>query len=143
MLHPPRDLDCDYFDFGWKHQSGNATPPGVALAGEVVRPDVEILGNRKTDSLVPPTGPEDAEVGGVQVQVTGGVVVLPDTAAFSLTQDVAAEHGSCCHVGNVRVESGLQIVGQILAGSLQGEDELTMKLKNIPCRAPLYSICFC
>lgn len=48
-----------------------------------------------------------------------GVVVPPHTAAVSLTQELAAEHGSSRHVGDVRVEGGAQVLRQSLAGSLE------------------------
>lgn len=73
-----------------------------------------------TNRHVLPVGPQDPEVAGVQVQVLGGVVVLPDTAAPPLAQDLAAEHGGRRHVSDVGAEGGLQVIGQGLTGSLQG-----------------------
>lgn len=56
-----------------------------------------------------PVCPQNAEVGGVQVQVVGGVVSLPDTATVALTQDVATERRSRSNVGDVWIEGGRQI----------------------------------
>lgn len=38
-----------------------------------------------------------------------GVVVFSDTAAIPLAQEVAAELGSCGHVGDVRIEGGGEV----------------------------------
>lgn len=64
-----------------------------------------------TNCHVLPVGTQDAEVVGVQVQVDAGVVALPEAAALPLAQDLAAEHGGCRHVSDVRVEGGGQVVG--------------------------------
>lgn len=89
------------------------------MTGEVCSPGVQVGGTGSTNRHVLPVSPQDAEVGGVQVQVVGGVVVLPDAAALPLAQDLAAEHGGCCDVGDVRVEGGRQVLRQRLTGSLK------------------------
>lgn len=43
------------------------------------------------------------------MQVVVGGLVLSDAAAPALAQDLAAEHGSDRHVGDVRVEGGRQV----------------------------------
>lgn len=97
-------------------------PPRVALTGEVRGPGVEVGGGGQTNRHVLPVGPHDAEGGGVQVQVVGGVVAPPDAATLPLAQNLAAEHGGRRHIGDVRVEGGGQVLGQRLTGSLKGRE---------------------
>lgn len=113
-------LNPDQFDGGRMNQSGWTSRPRVALTGEVFSPVVQVGCRGETHRHVLPVGPQDAEVGGVQVQVVVGVVPLPYTPALPLAQDLAAEHGGRSHVGDVGVEGGRQVLGQRLTGSLQG-----------------------
>lgn len=112
-------LNPDVHDSGRPGQFGGATPPRVALTGEVPGPDLQVGGGRDTDGHELLADPQDAEVGRVQVQVVGGIVALPHAAPPPLAHNLAAEHGSRRHVGDVRVESGRQVLGQRLAGGLE------------------------
>lgn len=94
--------------------------PCVALTGEVFGPGFHVGGRGETDRHVVPVSPQDGEVGRVQVQVVARFVVLPDAATLPLAQSLAAEHGSCRHIGDVRVEGGRQVLRQGLTGSLEG-----------------------
>lgn len=78
----------------------------------MLSPALEVGGRGQTHSHVLPAGAYDAEVFRVQMQIMGGVVVLPEAAALPLTQDVAAEFGGGCHVGNVRVKGRHQVLRQ-------------------------------
>ena len=99
-------------------QPWRTASPRVALTGEVFGPGVEVGGRWETDRQVPPLAPYDAEVRGVQVQVVGGVIVLPDAATLPLAQGFAAQHGGRRHVGDVRVEGGRQKIRQRVTLSL-------------------------
>lgn len=111
-------LNPDGFDLSWTHQMRWTAPPRVALTGEVFSPGMQVSSRRLTSRHVLPVNLFDTEVRWVQVQAVGGVVALPDAAALPLAQDLTAEHGSCCHIGDVRVEGGCQVLGQRLTGSL-------------------------
>lgn len=103
VLSAVTTLNHDVFDCGRINQSGRTLASLVALTGEVFSPGVHVGGGRVASRHVLPISLLDAEVGGVQVQVVGGVVVLADAAALPLAQDLAAQRGGCRHVGDVRV----------------------------------------
>lgn len=107
------------------HQLWRTTPAPVALTGKVGGPAFQVSCRRKTNSHVLPVNLQDAEVAGVQMQIDGGVVVLPDAAALPLAQRLTAKHGCCSHIGDVWVEGRSQVLGQRLTGSLQGYKEFS------------------
>lgn len=123
LFHQLENLNPDVFDFIWIKEFGRTLVLGVALTGEVFGPDVQVGSARAADRHVLPVSPPDDEVDRVQVQVAGVVIVLPDAAAFPLAQDLAAQHGGRSHVGDVRVQGGLQEGGQRPAGRLGGTEE--------------------
>lgn len=96
-------LDLDVFLCVLVGQFGRTAAPSVTVAGEVFRPGVQVGAGGPAARHVLPVLPLDAKVGGVQVQVVCGVVVLPDAATVPLAQDLAAQHGGRRHVGDVRV----------------------------------------
>lgn len=61
------------------------------------------------------------------------LVVLPDAAPVPLAQEVAAELGGGCHVGDVGVERGGEVRGKSLTGRLWGEREKVGGNENSSC----------
>lgn len=112
FIYFSHNLNPYKLNLSWTAQLRGAAPASVALTGEVLQPVVEVAGRWETDSNVLPACLKDAEGGGVQVKVVRHVVVLPDAASISLTQQLTAEHGSRRHIGNVRTEGGGQVLGQ-------------------------------
>lgn len=73
----------------------------VALTCKVFGQCVHVSNRRDACCHIRPLHLADVEVGRVEVQVVGGVVVLPGAATSPLAEDFAAQHGSCRHIGNV------------------------------------------
>lgn len=84
-----------------------------------------------TNSHILPVSSYDVKVVGVQMQVVGRTTASPDTAALPLAQEFTAEHGSCSHISDVRVQGGPQVPGQRMTGSLQKKDGLCMRGSGI------------
>lgn len=66
----------------------------------------------------------------VQVEVVAGVVVFPDAATVTPTQEVAAELGGYGDVGDVRVQSGGQVGCQSFARTLERKRSRVVKKKK-------------
>lgn len=64
--------------------------------------------------------------------------VFPDAAALALTQDLAAEDGGSCDVGDVRTEGGRQVFGQRVTGRLQEKEGFRRSLTDKHCAEALF-----
>lgn len=110
LLVQPMLLHTKYQGLGQLSvRPGRAAQSCVALTGEPPVQSFQVCERRSPKDKVALLNVQDPETLGVQMEVVIGLVVFPDTAAVSSTQEVAAELGGHGDIGDVRVEGGGEV----------------------------------